>query len=312
MTLEMFDRSIQTGDKKRPHFSRKSVKYISLKKGVADLNDIKLGHDSEWSMLCSCRLGARIAQNLKGTTVHEAWTAPFKVKDKRAKQNEKYPCPYLTSEVWRLKEISRKGKRYERLEKNHIKTVQDFLFWYHVIPKELQNKILCVGDVTWNTIVDRAQRCKIDCKKTFCCKSSSEPQRCVIYDCVGKLKGEMIESQFVGIDNLSAARKDDALKILRSVLERASALYDAKNEFTYPITSAICDYETLGSKERGEVSKPDPQFTPLDTSVYEDLEIGFEIQQFSGKWRQQGSAAGGEMEGVGGSKERGVKECSRW
>ena len=40
--------------------------------------------------------------------------------------------------------------------------------------------------------------------------------------------------------------------------------------------------------------------------VYEDLEIGFEIQQFSGKWRQQGSAAGGEMEGVGGSKERGV------
>ena len=42
----------------------------------------------------------------------------------------------------------------------------------------------------------------------------------------------------------------------------------------------------------------------------EDLEIGFEIQhffpgdeQFSGKWMQQGSAAGGEMEAVGGSKE---------
>ncbi|XP_042013488.1 calmodulin-binding protein 60 A-like isoform X1 [Salvia splendens] len=257
LTLEKFERSIiQTGDKKRPHFSRKSVEYILLKKGVADLNDTKLGHDSKWSRLCSCRLGARIAQNLKGITVHEAWTAPFKVKDKRGNQNEKYPCPYLTSEVWRLKEISRKGKRCERLEKNHIKTVHDFLFWYHVNPEELQNKILDVGDGSWKTIVSHAQDCKIDCEKMFCHESSSEPQRCVIYDCVGKLKGEMIESQFVGIDNMCADKKDDALKLLRSVLQRASALYDDENEFTCPI----------GSKERGEVSKPDAQLTPLHNS----------------------------------------------
>ncbi|XP_042018105.1 calmodulin-binding protein 60 A-like [Salvia splendens] len=308
MTLEKFDRSIiQKGDTKKPHISPKSGD-ILLKKGVADLNDIKLGHDSDWSRLCSCRLGARIAQNLKGTTVQEAWTAPFKVKDKRGNQYGKFLCPYLTSEVWRLKGIDRTGKRRDRLKKKHIETVQDFLFWLHVNPEELQNKILRVGDGQWNTILSNAQSCKIDCEKMFCHISATEPQRFVVYDCVGKIKGEMIESQFVGIDNMCADQKDGALKLLRSALQRASALYDDENEFTYPITSTIGGYGPLGSKERGEVPKPDPQFTPLHTSDYDlqDFEIGFENEhsfpgdeQFSGKW----SAAGGEMEGVGGSKE---------
>ncbi|XP_042012573.1 calmodulin-binding protein 60 A-like isoform X1 [Salvia splendens] len=266
MTLEKFERSIiQTGDKKRPHFSRKSV-HIFLKEGVADLKGIKLGHDKDWIKMCSCRLGARIGQNLEGTMVHEAWTAPFEIRDKRHIQYEKDPYPYLTSEVWRLTGIGRTGKRRDRLREKYIETVQDFLFWHHVNPEELQNTILDVGDGIWKTIVSHAQDCKIDCAKMFCHKSSSEPQRCVIYDCVGKLKGEMIESQFVGIDNLSADKKDDALKLLRSVLQRASALYDDENEFTYPITSTIGGHGPLGSKERGEVSKPDAQLTPLHTS----------------------------------------------
>ncbi|XP_047947866.1 calmodulin-binding protein 60 A-like [Salvia hispanica] len=285
MTPGKFERSIiQTADKKRPHFSPKSVDYILLKYGVVDLNDIKLGHDKDWRRSCSCRLGARSAQNLEGTTVQEAWTAPFKVKDKRAKQYVKFLCPYLTSEVWRLKGIDRNGKRHDRLKKKYIETVQDFLFWLHVNPDELQKTILRVNGRIWDTILSNAQSCKIDCTKMFCHKSSTEPQRCVIYDCVGNLKGEMMDSQFVGIDNLSAARKVDALKLLRSVLQRASALYDDENEFTYPITSTICDYEPLGSGERGVVSNPDPQFTPLHIS-----ELGSE------------SASGGEM--VVGSKE---------
>ncbi|XP_047972251.1 calmodulin-binding protein 60 A-like isoform X2 [Salvia hispanica] len=290
MTPEKFERSIiQKGDKKKPHLSPKSV-YILLKNGVADLKGIKLGHDKDWIKVCSCRLGARIAQNLKGITVQEAWTAPFKVKDKRAKQYDKFPCPSLTSEVWRLKGIGRTGKRSDRLKEKYIETVQDFLFWFHVNPEELQNKILNVGDGRWKTIVSHAQKCKIDCEKMFCHRSSTEPQRCVIYDCVGKLKGDIMESQFVGIDNLCADRKDDALKLLRSVLERASTLYDDKKDFRYTITSTICDYGSLGSKERGVVSNPDPQFTPLHITDYE-LEGGLD------------SAAGGEMVGGGGSKE---------
>ncbi|XP_042013623.1 calmodulin-binding protein 60 A-like [Salvia splendens] len=256
MTHEKFETSIiQTGDKKKPHISPKSGD-IFLKNGVADLKGIKLGHDKDWIKVCSCRLGARIGQNLEGTTVHEAWTAPFEIRDKRHKQYEKDPYPYLTSEVWRLTGIGRSGKRRDRLREKYIETVQDFLFWYHVNPEELQNTILNVGDGRWKTIVSHAQACKIDREKMFCHKSSSEPQRCVIYDCVGKLKGEMIESQFVGIDNMCADKKDDALKLLRSVLQRASALYDDENEFTCP----------TGSKERGEVSKPDAQLTPLHNS----------------------------------------------
>lgn len=81
MSLENFERRIiQTGEKKKPHFA-KSV-YKSLKEGVADLNGLKLGHDKDRIKKYSCRLGARIVQNLDRTTVLEAWTAPFMVVDK--------------------------------------------------------------------------------------------------------------------------------------------------------------------------------------------------------------------------------------
>ncbi|XP_042042738.1 protein SAR DEFICIENT 1-like isoform X3 [Salvia splendens] len=139
MSLENFDRRIiQTGEKKKPHFA-KSV-HISLKEGVADLNGLKLGHDKDRIKKYSCRLGARIAQNLDRTTVLEAWTAPFTVIDKHDKYNDKHPCPSLSSEVWRLDGIGRNGNPCGRLKKESIKTVQDFLFWFHVNPEKLQEK----------------------------------------------------------------------------------------------------------------------------------------------------------------------------
>ncbi|KAL1541527.1 calmodulin-binding protein 60 A-like isoform X1 [Salvia divinorum] len=237
----------------------------------------KLGHGKYWIKLCTCRLGARIGQNLAGTMVQETWTAPFKVKDKRRELYNKLPYPSLTSKVWRLKGIDKTGKRHDRLKKKYIETVQDFLFWFHVNPEELQNKILCVSDGIWKTIVSHAKRCQIDCEKMFYHKSSSEPQRCVIYDCVGKLKGEM-ESQFVGINNMCADRKDDALKLLTSVLERASALYDDEKKFPYTITSTIGHHEPLGSKERGEASNPDPQSTPPQVMSWRVVSIVQERQ----------------------------------
>ena len=54
----------------------------------------------------------------------------------------KFLCPYLTSEVWRLKGIDRNGKRHDRLKKKYIETVQDFLFWLHVNPDELQKTVI--------------------------------------------------------------------------------------------------------------------------------------------------------------------------
>ncbi|KAG6386158.1 hypothetical protein SASPL_155049 [Salvia splendens] len=258
MSLENFDRRIiQTGEKKKPHFA-KSV-HISLKEGVADLNGLKLGHDKDRIKKYSCRLGARIAQNLDRTTVLEAWTAPFTVIDKHDKYNDKHPCPSLSSEVWRLDGIGRNGNPCGRLKKESIKTVQDFLFWFHVNPEKLQEKvivlvyslyafdlpsvviifclfvacaiILCVGDCKWKTIVSHAQKCNIDCKRMFSHKSSTEPQTCVIYDAVGKLKGGIIESHFVPIDDMPSDEKDRARELLRYVLEEPSAFVERYDDF---------------------------------------------------------------------------------
>ncbi|XP_042043561.1 calmodulin-binding protein 60 A-like isoform X1 [Salvia splendens] len=231
MSLENFDRRIiQTGEKKKPHFA-KSV-HISLKEGVADLNGLKLGHDKDRIKKYSCRLGARIAQNLDRTTVLEAWTAPFTVIDKHDKYNDKHPCPSLSSEVWRLDGIGRNGNPCGRLKKESIKTVQDFLFWFHVNPEKLQEKILCVGDCKWKTIVSHAQKCNIDCKRMFSHKSSTEPQTCVIYDAVGKLKGGIIESHFVPIDDMPSDEKDRARELLRYVLEEPSAFVERYDDFS--------------------------------------------------------------------------------
>ncbi|XP_047967829.1 calmodulin-binding protein 60 A-like [Salvia hispanica] len=225
MSLENFERRIiQTGEKKKPHFA-KSV-YKSLKEGVADLNGLKLGHDKDRIKKYSCRLGARIVQNLDRTTVLEAWTAPFMVVDKHDTYNDKFPCPSLSSEVWRLEGIGRNGKPCGRLKKESIKTMQDFLFWLHVNPEKLQNELLCAGDSNWNKIVGHAQKCNIDCKRMFSHKSLTEPQTCVIYDAVGKLKGGIIESHFVPIDDMSADEKVRARELLRSVLEEPSAFVE--------------------------------------------------------------------------------------
>ncbi|KAL1566223.1 calmodulin-binding protein 60 A-like isoform X2 [Salvia divinorum] len=225
MSLENFKGSIiETGTKKKPHFA-KSV-YKSLKEGVADLNGLKLGHDSARIKKYRCRLGARIVQNLDRATVLEAWTAPFTVVDKHDKYNKKHPWPSLLSEVWRLEGIGKTGMPCERLKNESIKTVKDFLFWFHVNPEELQNKILRVGVSAWNKIVSHAQKCNIDCKTLYSDKSSTEPQTCVIYDVVGKLKGGIIESYFVPIYDMSSDEKDRARELLRSVLVEPSAFVE--------------------------------------------------------------------------------------
>lgn len=83
LTRENFERRIiREGDKKKPHFPRSF--YIYLEKGVSVLTGVKLGHASDWTKNCNCRLGARIVQSFSGVDVRESWTAPFKVIDSRS------------------------------------------------------------------------------------------------------------------------------------------------------------------------------------------------------------------------------------
>ncbi|XP_057806286.1 calmodulin-binding protein 60 A-like [Salvia miltiorrhiza] len=214
-TPENFERRIiRAGDKEKPHFAK--IVYVNLEKGVGILNGLKLGHGKDWTKLCNCRLGARILANF---VVQEAWTRPFKVIDKRGKHYGKHNTPFHYSQVWRLNGIGRDGEPFRRLTEKNIKTVLDFLFWLSVNPKGLQEEMLGAGDGRWNTIVTHAQTCIIDDKKMYSHESSTEPQMCVIYDSVGKLKGVIDKSHFVPIDNLSADKKDRARKLLSSVLE---------------------------------------------------------------------------------------------
>lgn len=82
ITHETFKRRIiKTGEKKKPHFTKRV--FIDLKEGVGDLAGLQLGQGSGWTKNCNCRLRATLVQSPGGIVACSAWTPPFKVGDKR-------------------------------------------------------------------------------------------------------------------------------------------------------------------------------------------------------------------------------------
>ena len=52
---------------------------------------------------------------------------------------KKHHPPYMSDEVWRLEKISKDGAFHKRLNKEKVKTVQDFLVLYFLDPTSLRN-----------------------------------------------------------------------------------------------------------------------------------------------------------------------------
>ncbi|KAL2515804.1 Calmodulin-binding protein 60 A [Forsythia ovata] len=134
-------------DKTKPHFPKPV--HVSLKQGIGFLSNVKLGHGSRWIRSCKCRLGARFVGKFDGSSVKEAWTESFKVLDSRSEWNKKHHPPSLDDDVWRLDNIGKGGVPCNRLHKENVTKVKDFLFLLSIDPQRLQ-KIVGAGDKNWN------------------------------------------------------------------------------------------------------------------------------------------------------------------
>ncbi|KAL3642471.1 hypothetical protein CASFOL_013286 [Castilleja foliolosa] len=227
LSVEDFNRRIiRESDKKRPHFAKSN--YIYLDKGVAVLQNAKLGHDSSWMKSCRCRLGAIIVGNIGGINVEEASTESFKVLDSRSDLYKKHYPPSLSDHVWRLENIRKDGPRCKSLNKEKILTVRDFLFLLSIDPKKLQT-IVCAG-AKWKATVNHALTCVIDDKRIYLFYPSADSKTSVAFDIVGRLKGLIHDSHYVPVINLSADEKDSAHKLLLSAFENPNDITSLDDE----------------------------------------------------------------------------------
>ncbi|KAK8545965.1 hypothetical protein V6N13_067209 [Hibiscus sabdariffa] len=137
---------------------------ITLVDGMGTVDNVVFTDNSSWIRSRKFRLGARIVQRISGeSTIREASSEAFMVKDHRGELYKKHYPPFLHDEVWRLERIAKDGAFHKRLASNNIFTVKDFLRLHVTDPSALHD-ILGGGisNRVWDTIVDHALSCVVD------------------------------------------------------------------------------------------------------------------------------------------------------
>ncbi|KAH7865645.1 hypothetical protein Vadar_009277 [Vaccinium darrowii] len=213
-TVEEFNNKIVRGKEGRTSLLTGNV-HLNLEAGVAFVREISFIHNRHWTRARVLRLGAKVVGNLNGTRVREAVTEPFLLEDYRKTYTEKHYPPSPNDEVWRLTNIAKDGPFHNRLVRENIKTVKDFLTQYCINPKSLQN-ILGAGKI-WKSTVTHAQTCKI---LRLYYPIGSGKKSGVVFNAVGQVMGLISECCYVPLDDFSEDQKADANKLVVSALER--------------------------------------------------------------------------------------------
>ncbi|KZV34723.1 hypothetical protein F511_00625, partial [Dorcoceras hygrometricum] len=150
---------------------------VTLKDGIAPIDDISFTDNSSWTRSRKFRLGAKLSENTGGIRVKEAKSEAFVVRDHRGELYKKHHPPSLSDEVWRLEKIGKEGAFHKRLRKEKVNTVQDFLRLLFSDPTRLRS-ILGPGmpPKMWDAMVEHAQTCVLD-KKLYLYDSSPSQQK---------------------------------------------------------------------------------------------------------------------------------------
>ncbi|XP_057465922.1 calmodulin-binding protein 60 A-like isoform X3 [Actinidia eriantha] len=152
---------------------------------------------------------------------------------------KKHDFPSLSDEVWRLKNISRRGQCKKRLHKKNIKTVKDFLKKFFLDREGLQD-ILGNGmsDKELNETVEHGLKCKLDNRYLYC-HPGYQPITGIVFDDVGQVMGRLVESHYVPVAYLAENEKAEAQKLVVSAFEhwRDVSKYDESSSNSLQIPS---------------------------------------------------------------------------
>uniref|UniRef100_A0A2P2M0G5 Calmodulin-binding protein 60-C n=3 Tax=Rhizophora mucronata TaxID=61149 RepID=A0A2P2M0G5_RHIMU len=141
---------------------------ISLRNGVAQINDLVFTDNSSWVRSRKFRLAARPAAKTAAKfsgdlKIREGISEAFMVKDQRGAAYRKHHPPHLDDDVWRLEKIARDGKYHMRLASYGVHKVRDFLQLYAIEPSRLCS--ILGNDISkknWDTIMEHANTCVLD------------------------------------------------------------------------------------------------------------------------------------------------------
>ncbi|XP_058227005.1 calmodulin-binding protein 60 A-like isoform X2 [Rhododendron vialii] len=184
--------------------------HVNLKEGVGSIGDIHFSHTKRWMKKIEFRLGARTVDCALGHKVREAKTESFFVRDRRLELCKKNHPPSLSDAVWRLEKINKDGAFHDRLSKENINTVKDFMTQFYMDPLRLK-QILGTGmsNPMWKVTVNHAQTCIPDPRLYVYCPGSQQ-KTCVVFSVVGQVMGLLSECQYTRLDKLSETEKGDA------------------------------------------------------------------------------------------------------
>ncbi|KAK1359724.1 Calmodulin-binding protein 60 A like [Heracleum sosnowskyi] len=210
-TREKFNNKIvRSREGKRPLLTGDVV--LNLKEGVGFLGDIYITDNSSWIRSGKFRLGARVLYGCNEIRVKEAKTGPFVVKDQRGKADQKHYPPSLSDEVWRLQRIGKKGPYIEKMKREGIKTVKDFLILLYQNPTHLRNILADMGDNMWKVVVKHAKTCPLN-ERVNVYRPASHVNSGVVFNDVGQVTGLLRDGRYILIDKLSEAEKATACNL---------------------------------------------------------------------------------------------------
>ncbi|KAI8543579.1 hypothetical protein RHMOL_Rhmol08G0229700 [Rhododendron molle] len=207
--------------------------HVNLKEGIGSIGDIHFSHTKRWMKKIEFRLGARTVDCALVHKVREAKTESFFVKDRRLESCKKNHPPALSDAVWRLEKINKDGAFHDRLSKENINTVKDFMIQFYMDPIRLK-QILGTGMSTamWKVTVNHAQTCipdpRLFFRRAYC--PGSQQKTGVVFSVVGQVKGLLSECQYTHLDKLSETEKGDAHNMVIAAFKNWDKVVPFDNE----------------------------------------------------------------------------------
>lgn len=179
---------------------------LTLREGVACVEDISFTDNSRWLRSGMFRLGVKLQNNTSGIGVKEGISSAFKVKDQRGELYKKNHPPSLVDEVWRLEKIAKDGVLHKRLANYGIFTVQDFMRLYNTNPSVLRCILGKKINKSWDTIVGHAQECCLQNDELYVYRT--EHGIGFILNSIYQVVGMILDGQnYLPLDELTQSQK---------------------------------------------------------------------------------------------------------
>ncbi|KAM3318979.1 calmodulin-binding protein 60 A isoform X1 [Capsicum chacoense] len=190
--------------------------HVNLKDGSVSVSHISFKHTRVPMKKRELRLGARAVYPCDiGARIMEAVTESFFVIDRRSIPKSKRPLK-LDDQVWNLQTIGKGGAFHDRLLKENIKTVRDFLTHYFLNREKLLKILGRHMQVKKLDAAVNLAKSKLDLKRYMYPSAHLHENPQVVFTDVGELIGVFHQKgQFMSVESLTQTQKASGMEVVK-------------------------------------------------------------------------------------------------